>query len=56
MGKGESLWTIAKKIYGDPTRWTVIYENNRDILTDPEKLRPGMVLKIPVAGEVEYIK
>jgi LysM repeat protein len=56
VGKGESLWTIAKKVYGDPTKWTVIYENNRDILSDPEKLRPGMVLKIPVSGEVEYIK
>jgi len=58
VGKGESLWTIAKKVYGDPTRWTVIYENNRDILTDPEKLRPGMVLKIPLSEEVntEYIK
>ncbi|MCD6080309.1 MAG: LysM peptidoglycan-binding domain-containing protein [Candidatus Omnitrophica bacterium] len=58
VGKGESLWTIAKKVYGDPTKWTVIYENNRDILTDPEKLRPGMVLKIPLSEEVntEYIK
>ncbi len=56
--KGESLWTIAKKVYGDATKWTVIYENNRDILSDPEKIRPGMVLKIPMSEEVntEYIK
>ena len=58
VGKGESLWSIAKKVYGDATKWTVIYENNKDILTDPEKIRPGMVLKIPISEEVdtEYIK
>lgn len=54
--EGESLWTIAKKVYGDPTKWTVIYETNKDILSDPEQLRPGMVLKIPVSGETGYIK
>ncbi len=56
--KGESLWTIAKKVYGEATKWTVIYENNRDVLTDPEKIRPGMVLKIPLfeEGNTEYIK
>ena len=51
---GESLWTIAARpeIYGKPTKWRRIFEANRDILKSPNRVRAGMVLKIPrLAGE-----
>jgi len=47
--KGETLWDIAgyADIYGDPTKWKLIYEANKDILDSPDSLKPGQVLIIP---------
>ncbi len=47
--KGETLWDIAgyKEIYGNPVKWKLIYEANRDILKSPDSLKPGQVLVIP---------
>lgn len=44
---GESLWKIAKKVYGAGHRWGEIYEANRQVLASPEALSPGIVLRIP---------
>ena len=47
--RGDSLSSIAaqRKIYGTASRWHRIFEANRDILSSPDQLRPGMALKIP---------
>ena len=47
--QNESLWSIAakKEIYGKATRWRRIYDANRDMLKSPDKVRAGMILKIP---------
>lgn len=47
--KGDSLWSIAAKpsIYGKATRWRLIFDANRDVLKSPDRVRPGMSLKIP---------
>jgi len=53
----DCLWRIAEYdfVYGDPWKWKVIYEANRDNMPDPNNpglIHPGQVLKIPsVAGE-----
>ncbi len=44
---GDSLSKIAKREYGDADAWKRIYEANRDILKDPDKIYPGQKLKIP---------
>ncbi len=44
---GDSLSKIAKRQYGDASLWSRIYEANRDILNDPDKIFPGQTLKIP---------
>ena len=49
MVAGDNLSKIAKKFYGDSNKWKRIFEANRDILKDPDKIRPGQVLKIPDA-------
>ena len=48
--KGEYLSKIAgcAKVFNDPTKWTKIYEANKDIVTDPNIIYPYQVLKIPV--------
>ena len=45
---GDSLSKIAKKYYGDAMKYSVIFEANKPMLTDPDKIYPGQVLRIPV--------
>lgn len=44
---GDNLYTIARKMYGTPTRWMDIYQANRDQLPNENSLRVGQVLRIP---------
>ena len=44
---GDSLSKIAKREYGDAKLWTRIFDANKDILKDPNKIFPGQKLKIP---------
>ncbi len=43
--KGDTLWSVAKKIYGDGQRWKDIAQANN--IDNPTKLRVGQVLQIP---------
>ena len=44
---GSRLAQIARRYYGDPDKWTVIYEANKSVIKDPNNLRSGTKLKIP---------
>ena len=44
---GDSLSKIAQKYYGDPALYTKIFEANRDLLKDPNRIQPGQKLRIP---------
>lgn len=44
---GDSLSKIAKHMYGDGNHWMQIFEANRDKLSDPDRISPGQVLRIP---------
>ncbi|MDE6909068.1 MAG: LysM peptidoglycan-binding domain-containing protein [Lachnospiraceae bacterium] len=46
--KGDCLWTIAKKFYGNGSKYTVIYDANRSVIGgNPNLIYPGQVLNIP---------
>jgi len=47
--RGETLPQIAARpeVYGDRKLWPLIYRSNRDQISDPRRLWPGQVLKIP---------
>lgn len=45
--KGDSLSTIALKVYGDNRRWRDIYLANRASMRNERDLRVGQVLRIP---------
>lgn len=45
--KGDNLSKIAKNMLGDANAWKRIFEANRDVLDDPDKIFPGQTLKIP---------
>jgi nucleoid-associated protein YgaU len=44
---GDTLSKIAEKYYGDASLYTKIFQANRDLLSDPNKIRPGQKLRIP---------
>jgi nucleoid-associated protein YgaU len=44
---GDSLSKIAKRHYGDANAWNRIFEANRDVVKDPDKIFPGQKLRIP---------
>ncbi len=45
--KGDTLSKISKIYYGSPNKWYKIYEANRDLLDNPDVLKPGIKLRIP---------
>jgi nucleoid-associated protein YgaU len=45
--KGDTLWKIAEKTLGKGARYNEIFEANRPMLSDPDKIYPGQVLRIP---------
>ena len=45
--KGDSLSRIAKRELGDYSAWREIYEANRDRISNPNRLYPGMTLSLP---------
>jgi len=45
--RGDTLSSIAAKMYNNPQMWTKIFDANRDKLDRPEGIRVGQVLVIP---------
>ena len=48
--RGDCLWNIAKRFYGNGAKYTVIYDANRGVIGgNPNLIYPGQVLTIPAA-------
>lgn len=47
--RGDTLSGIAKQHYGAASKYLRIFEANRPLLSDPNKIYPGQVLRIPPA-------
>jgi nucleoid-associated protein YgaU len=47
---GDSLSKIAKEFYGDGSKYPLIFEANKPMLTSPELIYPGQVLRVPALG------
>jgi len=47
--KGDTLWKIAEAQYGKGhgAKYTAIFEANKPMLKDPDKIYPGQVLRVP---------
>jgi tetratricopeptide (TPR) repeat protein len=50
VGPGESLSDLALRLYGDANEYQRILDANRDTITDPDKIFPGMTLRAPPAN------
>jgi len=46
---GDTLSKISKNNYGDANKYMKIFEANKPMLSDPNKIYPGQVLRIPPA-------
>ena len=44
---GDTLSKISKTNYGDPNKYMKIFEANNPMLSDPNKIYPGQVLRVP---------
>ncbi len=59
--KNDTLQKISMKFFGTTKKWKKIFNANTDILRSPDKLKPGMTIRIPKEGATditinEYIK
>nr|WP_242018771.1 LysM peptidoglycan-binding domain-containing protein [Phaeovibrio sulfidiphilus] len=48
---GNSLWTLARQVYGSGWRYTVLFDANRDQIRDPDLIYPGQKLRAPPSDE-----
>jgi LysM repeat protein len=44
---GDTLSKVAQKFYGDSSKYRKIFDANRDVLKDPDKINVGQELKLP---------
>jgi nucleoid-associated protein YgaU len=45
--RGDNLWTIARRVYGEGLKYTTIYEANTGQIRDPNRIYPGQVFALP---------
>jgi LysM repeat protein len=50
VNRGDSLWIIARKVYGQGSSWTLLAKAND--LSDPNRLRIGQELSLPLGDEI----
>ena len=51
MSKGDSLWKIASKFYGNGTKWEALFEANREVIQNADLIYPGQVIRVPASAE-----
>jgi len=45
--KGDTLWKVAKQFYGSGKQWRQIYGANQNVISNPDRITPGLELQIP---------
>ena len=46
--KGDTLWAIAKQFLGNGSKYTEIFEANKEVIKDPDLIYPGQKIRIPL--------
>lgn len=49
--KGDNLWTISRRLYGEGIRYTTIYKANQKQIRNPDLIYPGQVFLTPVGDD-----
>ncbi len=45
--KGDTLWKIAEKTYGNGAKYTAIVDANKEVIKDADKIFPGQKIRLP---------
>ena len=45
--KGDNLWEISEKVYGNGYLWTEVYSANKEIIRNPDNIEAGLKLTLP---------
>lgn len=48
--RGDTLWAIAQSNYGNGSEYPLIVRANPHLITDPDRIFPGQVLRIPIGA------
>ncbi|MEM6711492.1 MAG: LysM peptidoglycan-binding domain-containing protein [Pseudomonadota bacterium] len=49
--RGDNLWRLSRRVYGQGVRFTSIYDANREQIRDPALIFPGQVFNLPTPLE-----
>jgi nucleoid-associated protein YgaU len=44
---GDSLWKIAARFYGNGAKWQTLFEENKEVIQNPDLIYPGQVIRVP---------
>ncbi|WP_245930742.1 LysM peptidoglycan-binding domain-containing protein [Methylobacterium radiodurans] len=55
IARGDSLWKISRRTYGEGERYTLIYDANQDQIRDPDLIYPGQVFVLPGQGDLDTV-
>lgn len=50
--RGDNLWAIARRAYGDGLKYTMIFDANDDQIRNPDEIYPGQVFELPTELDV----
>ena len=54
--RGDSLWAISRRTYGEGDRYTAIYDANLDQIRDPDLIYPGQVFVLPSEDAIDAVQ
>jgi hypothetical protein len=54
--KGDCLWTISKRVWGDPTKWPLLYATNQDNIRNPNLIYAGQKFTVPTTITADELK
>ncbi|MFN3720696.1 MAG: Ig-like domain-containing protein [Rhizobium rhizophilum] len=45
--RGDTLWQISRRVYGQGVRYTTIYLANENTINNPDRIEPGQIFSVP---------
>lgn len=45
--RGDTLWQISRRVYGQGVRYTTIYLANENQINNPDRIEPGQIFTVP---------
>ena len=53
--RGDTLWAVAGRTFGDSGAWPLLWGWNRDQVADPDRIYPGQALRWPRSGDLAVV-